>query len=398
MTPAFGRSRARVVLVQRRLVNYRLPLFERMREDLRDRSITFQLVHGDPLPEEVSRGDAGELPWADRVKCRYWLGGRICTLDIDAIATGADLLIAPSENRLLSLQLSAALGWRRIAFWGHGRNFQAPSQYTPSELFKSWIARRAPWWFAYTETSATVLRKLGFPESRIVVVNNASDTREIASHLSTIGPSERQTVRRELGIGDGPVGIAIQSLHRDKRLSLLFDAADEVRRQIRDFELLVLGDGPERTTVRHAAERSGGWIHWLGPRFGVDKARLLALAQVMLNPGMIGLGVLDAMVASLPIVTCETSRHSPEIEYLRNGVNGILAPDDAAGYAAQVVKVLQDEPLHARLSRGAAETASMLTIENMAQRFCDGIDRCLAFYPPVSERTNAGSNGTRISG
>lgn len=395
MTVRLQTPRARVVLVQRRLVNYRVPLFERMREDLNGRGIAFDVLYGDPTEEELKRQDSAELPWARRVACRYLVGGHICLLDVNAFAAQADLLIAPSENRLLPLQLRAALGRRPVALWGHGRNFQAPSQDSPSERLKRWIARRAAWWFAYTETSAHVLRDLGFPESQIVVVNNASDTGEIASHLAGIAPSQHESIRAELGLGGGPVGIAIQSLHRDKRLPLLLDAAEEIRRQVPDFEFVILGDGPERELVRRAEQRSGGWIHWLGPRFGPEKARALALAQVMLNPGMVGLGVLDALVAGVPIVTCRTSRHSPEIDYVCPDVNGLYAPDDPRGYADRVVRLLRDELLCMRLKKGALQTASQLTVENMARRFCDGIERCLASVAATDTGRSAARGASR---
>jgi len=359
-----------------------------MRETLGSHGVSLELLHGDPLPEELTRQDVGELSWARRVSCRYWLGGRICTLDLKPLVAGTSLLISTSENRLLPLQLSGGGVGPPLALWGHGKNFQATLADMPSEILKRAMARRAAWWFAYTNTSAAVLREIGVPVERITVVNNASDTRIIAAHLASLGPERRLELRREFNLGTGPIGIAIQSLHRDKRLSLLFAAAAEVRRRIPDFELVVLGDGPERELAQRAAQSSGGWIHWLGPRFDCEKAKLLAVSQVMLNPGMIGLGVLDSLVAAVPIVTCSTSRHSPEIDYLQPDINGLVAPDDVAGYANEVVRVLTDVTLHRRLSSGATQTAATLTIENMSARFCEGILQCLT---TLGARRSAGT-------
>jgi glycosyltransferase involved in cell wall biosynthesis len=104
------------------------------------------------------------------------------------------------------------------------------------------------------------------------------------------------------------------------------------------------------------------------------------MATVMLNPGMVGLGILDSFVAKLPMVTSMCGSHSPEIAYLENGVNGLMTVADVNHYADAVVDLLKDETKYRTLQEGCARSAENISLPKMANRFCDGIERCLAEY------------------
>jgi len=52
------------------------------------------------------------------------------------------------------------------------------------------------------------------------------------------------------------------------------------------------------------------WCKWAGARHGREKAQHLALAQVLLNPGMVGVGILDGFAMRLPLVTTDCGIHS----------------------------------------------------------------------------------------
>ena len=75
------------------------------------------------------------------------------------------------------------------------------------------------------------------------------------------------------------------------------------------------------------------------------------------------------------MVTAKLPFHSPEIEYLENGRNGVMVddPDDVEAYAGEVARVLVDEEHRARLQTGAEAALAEYTIENMARRFADGV-------------------------
>ena len=77
----------KVVIIQRRLTHYRVPLFERLRVLLHARNIDLRLIAGQGTQAENLKQDAGYLPWAEPLSTRYWAGvcagspcDHICTM------------------------------------------------------------------------------------------------------------------------------------------------------------------------------------------------------------------------------------------------------------------------------------------------------------------------------
>lgn len=366
-----------VVIVQRRLPHYRVPLFEGMRQDLSERGIRLRVLHGTANSVESTKDDSGHLDWAESLPTRYFLGGRICSQNFGPLTRDSDLVIVTQENKLLSnyWHLVAPRHFR-LAFWGHGANLQSRNPKSLRERFKRWTTNRVDWWFAYTDMSADLIAATGFQGSRITVVNNAVDTTQMRRWMQEIGHEETRALRRELGIEESPIGVFVGSLYIDKRLDFLFASAEAVRREIPDFHLLIIGEGPEREKVR-AWCQTHSWAHWVGARFRREKMAYLSVAQVMLNPGLVGLGILDSFVCGAPMVTTDCGGHGPEIAYLRDGENGIMTRNDVEAYSAAAVALLRNEEERARLRVGCRVCAETYTLENMVQRFTEGIANCL---------------------
>jgi glycosyltransferase involved in cell wall biosynthesis len=184
-------------------------------------------------------------------------------------------------------------------------------------------------------------------------------------------------MRRKLNLGDGPVGLFVGSLYKEKRLDFLLDAARLIRLDIPDFQLIIVGAGPDQEMVEEAVRRYS-WIRYLGPLQGEDKAATLMLADVMLNPGLVGLGILDSFTSGRPMFTTDCGLHSPEISYLSNGQNGMMTNNDLISYANAVSNALQKKEVIETLRAGALSSGLHYTIENMAGRIRDGICACLS--------------------
>jgi glycosyltransferase involved in cell wall biosynthesis len=367
----------RVCIVQRRLTHYRVPLFVALQEALAERGIQLELLVGHGTPAEEKKHDSGVLPWAQSVPTRYWLGDRLCWQPLGQHLDGVDLVVVTQENKLIQNHLLMLAPRRfKLAFWGHGANLQSSNPNGFKERFKRWTTNRVDWWFAYTQMSAGLVAAAGFPASRITVLNNAVDTSELQRQRQSVTPEEMQALRESLGFGAGPVGVFVGSLYADKRLDFLFAAATAIRRVVPDFHLLIVGEGPERDKVQ-AWCAANPWVRWVGARFDREKAAYVSVAQVMLNPGLVGLGILDSFVCGVPMLTTDCGIHSPEIAYLENGINGVMTADDLDAYVEASVRLLRDAQALDSLRRGCVASALEYTVENMAQRFADGVVRCL---------------------
>jgi glycosyltransferase involved in cell wall biosynthesis len=373
----------RVTIVQRVMTHYRVPFYTELHERLTAAGIHLEVVHGQPNADEASLGNADTLPGARVIRNRYLpVGDRsLCWQPCLGLIRASDLIIVEQASRLLvnyALIARRAVGGPSVAWWGHGRNLDAHGASRLGESIKRPLARRSDWWFAYTTGTRDYLESIGVPAARITVVQNATDTTAVALRRSTIGPVTRTRLRRTLDLGDGPVGVVLGSLYPAKRPGFVLDAADRIRDAVPDFQLVVIGDGPDRGLV-DAAARSRPWVRVLGARTGDAMVDAAATGDVLLNPGLVGLAVLDAFALEIPMITIAGDHHSPEIEYLEDGENGIVLPRDttAPGFAAATIALIGDTGMQQRLQEGCRDAARRYSVEAMADNFAAGIGAAL---------------------
>ena len=362
-----------VVILQRLLFHYRVPFYDALAERLTDAGIDFEFVFGEVQPGIEKR------EWLTYVPNRY-LGSNqrgFLWQPVGAHLRDADLVIVEQASKLLInylLQFRAALGGPKLAFWGHGENLQATERDRAAEWVKRQVSRHAHWWFAYNDFSKRIVEALGYPPERITSVQNAIDTTTLKDDLASFGADEKAQLRAELGL-TGPVGIYTGRLYADKRLHLLLEAAKQIQARIPSFSLLVVGDGPDRALLDKV---DYPWLKVLGAKYGREKAGLLAVSDVFLLPGLVGLAILDAFAAGLPFITMDVSFHSPEIDYLRHGENGLMTPDDVTAFATAVADLLEDPVRLERLKAGALAASECYSTDTMAELFYQGIVKALA--------------------
>lgn len=373
----------KVVIGQHRLLHYRTELFERLRAACSQRGIELHLVHGQASRRESAKKDEGTLPWAYKVANRFWeVGARdLVWQPFPAELRDAELVIVMQENRILSnypLLVSQLWSSRKVAYWGHGVNFQSDAPSGLRERWKRLMLNKVDWWFAYTEMTAAIVGQAGYPHERITSLDNAIDNEAFARDLANVTAAQIQTIRGEIEAPEGtPIGLFCGSLYADKRLGFMLDAADMIRKAIPDFHLVVIGDGPNAFEIRDACA-TRPWLHGVGVRKGLEKAAYFRLANLVFNPGAVGLHVLDSFCAGVPMATTTEARHGPEVAYLRNGHNGVVVSGSAELYAAAVIQLLSDKPAYETMRAQALADAKRYTLDNMIERFAGGIEQCLA--------------------
>jgi L-malate glycosyltransferase len=366
--------------------HYRVPFFERLRQDLIASEIELRVIVGEPTSEELQKDDRGYLPWVETVPTRY-IGISDRTLVWHSCLRSlrsADLVVVEQASKLMinyALFLWRPLGGPKVAFWGHGANLDIEHSSRLGEYVKRKLARRADWWFCYTEGTARLVDALGVPADRRTVVQNAVDTTALLEYRRSIESSELDRLRGHLGIGHGPVGISLGSIYPRKRPAFLIAAADAIRMSSPDFELIVIGDGPDRRLIDDAAA-TRQWLHPVGALTGRDMVLHAMLGSIVLNPGVIGLAVLDGFTLGLPMIGCDLNDHGPEFEYLADGNNGLVLPagSTAADFGKSVSSLLGDPAALRKLTDGAASTVRSHTIEEMSSRFASGIRSALSLH------------------
>jgi glycosyltransferase involved in cell wall biosynthesis len=376
----------KVICFQQRLTHYRETFFDRCKTHLAERSIHFDLVHGKTDASALRKNDRGFLPWAYEVDQRNITLGNISGVWVPMAKgiSSPDLVILTQENKLLANYgwlLRRYSGGPKVAFWGHGRNFQSNAPTGLREKWKQLLVGRVDWWLAYTQITRDILLDDGYPDERITVLDNAIDIEAFQADLASVTDDELEALWAKVPASETThrslVGLFCGSLYGDKRIGFTIEAADRIRAEIPHFTLVVIGDGPSANEVE-AAALTRPWLLWVGVKKGREKAAWFKLARVIFNPGAVGLHVLDAFAAGVPMATTKDSRHGPEIAYLEHAINGLKTEGNVEAYATAVITLLSDPTKYAAMVSAGFEAAKRYTLENMVNRFCTGIEHCLA--------------------
>ena len=374
---------ARVAMLARELNSYRVGFFDAAREQLAHDGIEFRLLLGGATAADKAKSDEAHLEWAERFPAtEFSLAGReLWRQPVMAISRQSDLVITEQAAKQLAnipLSLLQRLGFARHCLWGHGQNFQASIEGTSGEGLKHWFTKSAHWFFSYTDLSTEVLRESGFPPNRITTFNNSTDVTEIRMLKAGLPTESAQSVRDELHLGSGPILGYLGGIYPPKRTEFLLDSLDEIHDRMPDVNVLVIGSGTEEYLVRDAAA-GRPWLHPLGAIYGPERVRYGSACSALLMPGLVGLNLVDGFALGLPTFTTGIDYHSPEIAYLRHGVNGWVSPGSAspAEYAGDVARLLADGKQLKQLQAGAWEAGSALGIESMAERFARGVRAAL---------------------
>ncbi len=201
------------------------------------------------------------------------------------------------------------------------------------------------------------------------------------------GPSHRdQLLRRSLleRTGGGPESVLLFYAGRvspEKNVGLLVDALACLTRPmpygetpVRDYRLVIAGDGPLAATLaEEAARRAPGRLLMLGPVEGRELlARYYASADVFVHPNPrepFGIAPLEAMASGVPVVLPSAGG---VLSYATRD-NAWLAAPDGESFALQI-RCAIEQSSHAKLA-AARETALAHRWDRIADRFFDLYDR-----------------------
>lgn len=372
---------ATVCFILNALPHYRERFFTLLRKRLSSENVHLRVIYaGDHGNHNIQ----GHLSWAEKVTARPL--GPFTWLRLGDLTRRADLVIIPQIVKqiwIYPLLFRRTLGFHQIAFWGHGKVFSSLPDRRFARSIKELISRQCDWWFAYTQRSALVVNKdVGYPASQITSVNNAIDTKALTEAQSRLTSADLSNLKSSLGVSGSNIAIFVGGMyhnaHHTKRLSFLIEACHLIKKQLPDFEMIFVGAGPDQHLVE-AAAKANQWIHYVGVKKGIDAVPYWSIAKICLNPGLVGLGILDCLALGVPILTSDIPCHSPEIDYLESGRNGLIVDDndDPQVFANAASRFIQDAPLINSFAEAGKVTASMITNEAMVEHFATGILKCL---------------------
>jgi glycosyltransferase involved in cell wall biosynthesis len=166
---------------------------------------------------------------------------------------------------------------------------------------------------------------------------------------------------------DSPSVLAVGRLMPHKHFDRLIRIAAEVRAAVPDLRLVVVGEGYERPKLEAVIDEVDGraWVSLPG-RLDDDALRqhyrsAWVVAATSIAEGF-GMTLTEAAACGTPAVATRIAGHRDAVDEGRSG----LLSDSAAEMTQQLISVLNDEGLRAKLSAGALERAAELTWEAAA--------------------------------
>lgn len=274
---------------------------------------------------------------------------------------------------------SRAPGWlgkrAPVLFTEHGR-FHPDLPSRKRMTFNHLFLRRQDRVVAVGEAVKTALIKNeGIPAERIQVIYNGVRLQDFQS-----SPNTREQLRRELGIGIAdPVAIQVARLDYLKDHCTAVRMAERVRRQLPNFRLVLVGEGPERGKIEQevAARQLQNNVLLLGQRS--DIANLLTIADFFLLTSIsegIPVTFIEAMGAGLPIVSTAVGGVA---EVVIDQQTGLLAPaGDDESLSKASIPLLESATMRERLGQeGRLRAQSSFTEEAMHAGYADVYQKIL---------------------
>lgn len=198
---------------------------------------------------------------------------------------------------------------------------------------------------AHIVTTGEALRRQlveenGFDPARMTSVRTGID-------LTVFRPMDRAECRRRLGLDERPAVGIVATLRSWKGHDYLLDAWASLRARFAGWQLVIVGDGPqrERLEARVVNEGLADSARFAGNRDDVPLWLNSFELFVLPSFGEEGVpqGIMQAMACGLPVVTTFVGAIEEAVQRDRTGL--VVAPRDAAALAAALEKLMSDAEL-----------------------------------------------------
>lgn len=243
----------------------------------------------------------------------------------------------------------------------HGRRFGHNRRERLQFALASRLADRV---IAVSDDTARLCRSMGkLDEQKVIRIWNGVDVKRFAFR----------------GASTEPIAIAVGRLSAEKDFATLLRAADRVRTVVPEFQLRLVGDGPERGSLEALAAELclGGCVQFLGERSDVSACLAEAGFYVCSSKTEgISLTILEAMATGLPVVATRVGGN-PEI-VLDDETGLLVPPADAEALAGGILRMCAAGRERVRWSEmGRLRVEQEFDMRVMADRYADLYARLL---------------------
>ncbi|MGN1317781.1 MAG: glycosyltransferase family 4 protein [Lachnospirales bacterium] len=196
---------------------------------------------------------------------------------------------------------------------------------------------------------------------KLFVAYNTVDCSDI--NKDKYNPSE---IRKKYGIKEDKVILYVSRMKESKKIDVLLDSFANVD------GVAVVAMGAGMTDELQKKFDSAPNLYYLGQKYGEEGNEVWAIGTVFSIPVSCGLGINEAIYWNMPIVTMNGFQ-PPEIYYLKNGKNGIIAENEKE-YKEKMLELLYDDDAINNMRKEAQKVYyEECGIDRMYQGFIDAL-------------------------
>jgi glycosyltransferase involved in cell wall biosynthesis len=284
-------------------------------------------------------------------------------------AAAPKVLLIEESPRTLSLRPLLRQAQRRgikTILWGHFSSIHRPFNsggWQDKRRLKT--AGLADALLTYTDASRERLQAV-LPDAAIFTARNTLDTRTLFPLGDRLMAEGKASIRTRLGLADRPTLLFLGRLIAEKKPEQVVDIAAALGAAGLAVQVVMIGDGPQRSQVEIKAEALGVPLTMTGAISDLtDSAPWIAACDALVNPGYLGLSINHAFSMGVPVVAPAPGPdgigHSQEWVFVQDGTNGRFADNDSTeALCAAVGEVLEDGMSYQqRVARFAREELSL---------------------------------------
>ena len=344
------------LLISNRVYHYRVAIYNHLQRRLREQGLDLQVLTND-VQTDSPHGAKFDLTVAP-----------FSFADYKAKIRKAKPAVVILFMHIRDVVVWPLLWWLRrqqipVIYWNHGVNLQTPDNKLKNAIF-GLFHRFSDAILLYSKNEKKYIANRH--HKKVFIANNTLDF----STMPVID-DDKSVLKARWEIEFDQVVLFVGRITPEKRLPDLLAIADRLPK---GTGVVVVGGGADTALLQQMAESAR--VRYMGEIYEVlDINRLFKLSDVFCIPGKNGLGINQAMYWGLPVVTQDV-RHSPEIIYLRNGVNGFIVDDDGGvSLLDRLSELLSNDAMYRQFSAAARhEIATSASIDTMCDGFVEAID------------------------
>lgn len=242
----------------------------------------------------------------------------------------------------------------------------------PKKQIKTYYTKRATLCFAGCDRAVEYFKAYGASDEKIVKHPFTSLKKEQLL-LEPYSLEQKSELKRELGIEDKPMFVAVGQFITRKGFDILLDAWGKANPQA---QLYIIGGGPlEEQYLQFIKENSLNDVHIIGFKKPDELRRYYLASDVFVMPtreDIWGLVVNEAMAVGLPVITSDHCTSGNEL--VVNGENGYIYKCEDTDKLAEYIKMLaDDEALRQNFSKASLSKIQAYTLENIIESHIESI-------------------------